>query len=110
MRPLLPSGTVTPGNGIARWPGAQPAAMPVQGIGAVLLEQNDVSGPPRLARTLDHLRRNQRVLSCIRPCSAVHRSQALMVFADRLPDKSTNYDVRIVLGHLPTPVRPVRHH
>jgi hypothetical protein len=33
-----------------------------------------------------------------------------MVFADRLPDKWTNYDVRIVLGHLPTPVRPVRHH
>ena len=79
-------------------------------VGAILLEQNDVYGPPPACKDYGSFRRNQCLLSCIRPCSAVHRPQALMVFADRLPDKWTSYGARIVLGHLPIPVRPVRHH
>ena len=53
---------------------------------------------PRLARILDRFWRNQRLLSCIRPCSAVHRPQALMVFADRLPDKWTSCVLASFLG------------
>lgn len=51
---------------------------------------------PRFARTLVRLRHDQCLLSCIRPCSAIDRPQALMIFADRLPDKWTSYGARIV--------------
>jgi hypothetical protein len=51
---------------------------------------------PRFARTLVRLRHDQRLLSCIRPCSAVNRPQALMIFADRLPDNWTSCSARVV--------------
>ena len=56
-------------------------------VGALMLEQNDVCmDHPRFARTI--MQRWRRVLrSCIRPCHAATRPQALMVFADRRPDK-----------------------
>jgi hypothetical protein len=59
-------------------------------IGAVLLEQNDVYGPPPICKN-DHTLRWRRVLrSCIRPCRAATLPLALMVFADRRPDKWTS--------------------
>ena len=44
---------------------------------------------PRFARTITQ-RRGQVLRSCIRPCRAATSPQALMVFADRRPDKWTS--------------------
>ena len=60
-------------------------------VGAILLEQNDVYGPPPplqgLSNDSDGIR---RLRSCIRPCRSAVRPQALMVSADRRPDKWTS--------------------
>jgi hypothetical protein len=60
-------------------------------VGAILLEQNDVYGPPPplqgLSNDGDGFR---RLRSCIRPCRSATRPQALMVSADRRPDKWTS--------------------
>lgn len=59
--------------------------------GAILLEQNDVYGPPPrlqgLSNDADGIR---RLWSCIRPCRSAIWPQALMVSADRRPDKWTS--------------------
>ncbi|TXT42403.1 MAG: transposase mutator type [Methylocystaceae bacterium] len=64
-------------------------------VGAILLEQNDVYGPPPICKdnrtaTETGLERRRVLRSCIRPCRAATRPQALMVFADRRPDKWTS--------------------
>ena len=60
-------------------------------VGAILLEQNDVYGPPPpwqgVSNDGDGAR---RLRSCIRPCRPAIRPQALMVSADRRPDKWTS--------------------
>ena len=77
-------------------------------VGAILLEQNDVYGPPSRCKGFSGLlARHRHLQSCIRPRSAAPRPQALMVFADRLPDKWTSSVARIVLGLASIPVRPV---
>ena len=58
-------------------------------VGAILLEQNDGYDHPRFARTIT-LRWRRVLRSCIRPCRAATQPQALMVFADRRPDKWTS--------------------
>src|SRR5258708_2854044 len=78
-------------RGENRDPGAATPAKELQ-----LTRETRLENHPRLARKLDCVWRSQCLLSCIRPCSAVHRPQALMVFADRLPDKWTSCDARIV--------------
>jgi transposase-like protein len=73
--------------------------------GALLLEQNDVYGPPSRCKGLSGLlARHRHLQSCIRPRSAAARPQALMVFADRPPDKWTSSEARIVLGLESIPV------
>jgi hypothetical protein len=80
-------------------------------IGAVLLEQNDVYGPPLPCKSFDRRRRTWCLRSCIRPCRAATLPQALMVFADRRPDKWTSSKrLASFKRPLPNPVRPVRHH
>ena len=77
-------------------------------VGAILLEQNDVYGPPSRCKGFPGLLASHRHLqSCIRPQSAAPRPQALMVFADRPPDKWTSSVLASFLGLSSIRVRPV---
>jgi putative transposase len=81
-------------------------------VGALLLEQNDVYGSPPPCKVFQETAANL-VLAVVYPalmCAAI-RPQALMVFADRRPDKWTgSRRPTSFLRLLPNPVRPVRHH
>jgi hypothetical protein len=59
-------------------------------VGAILLEQNDVYGPPPSRKGFLRRRRDLCLQSCIRPVHAATPPLALMVSAVRLPDKWTN--------------------
>ena len=60
-------------------------------VGAILLEQNDVYGPsPPLQGFSNDGDGIRRLRSCIRPCRSAIWPLALMVSADRRPDKWTS--------------------
>ena len=60
-------------------------------VGAILLEQNDVYGPPSHCKGFSGAGWQAPALAVVYPAlSAAARPQALMVFADRLPDKWTS--------------------
>jgi hypothetical protein len=80
-------------------------------IGAVLLEQNDVYGPPPPCKGFVRRRRDGCLRSCIRPSYAATRPLALMVSAVRRPHKWTSSSR---LASFPGPTEPRstrdRHH
>jgi putative transposase len=60
-------------------------------VGAILLEQNDVYGPPpTLQEISSDTNETRRLRSCIRPRRSATRPRALMVSAVRRPDKWTS--------------------
>jgi hypothetical protein len=76
-------------------------------IGAVLLEQNDVYGPPPSCKGFVRRRRDGCLRSCIRPSYAATRPLALMVSAVRRPDKwASSSGLASFHGPLPNPGRP----
>jgi putative transposase len=56
-------------------------------VGALLLEQSDVYGPPPTCKDFRAKKASRFLRSCIRPRGAATRPRTLMVFADRRPDK-----------------------
>ena len=73
-------------------------------VGAILLEQNDVYGPPPPCKIF--LNSSDEASACSRVsglAARYFRPQALMVFADQQPDKWTNSKVRIVSWALADP-------
>jgi hypothetical protein len=73
-------------------------------VGAILLEQNDVYGPPPPCKAF--LNGSGEASACSRVsglAARYFRPQALMVFADQQPDKWTNSKVRIVSWALADP-------
>jgi putative transposase len=80
-------------------------------VGAVLLEQNDVYGPPRPCKGF-RLTTTDPVLAVVYPAlSRGNTPQALMVFADRRPDKWTSSQrLASFIDLCRTRSDPVRHH
>ena len=76
-------------------------------VGAILLEQNDVYGPPPPCKGFVRRRRDGCLRSCIRPSYAATRPLALMVSAVRRPDKWTSSSgSHRFMGLCRTPVDP----
>lgn len=74
----------------------------VRRVGALVPEQNDVYGPPRLCKRFPRQWGYRCLQSCIRPVCAASPPLALMVSAVRRPDKWTS-SRRLTSFHGPLP-------